>query len=243
MAGKGLKTLAIDTATRYSSVALVNGDKVAGENLLYGQKNHSEKLLSLVDELFKNTRVAPGSIDLIAVSSGPGSFTGLRVGISTAQGLAFSLGKDLTGVSTLEVLASQVCCMYQGFICPMIDARKQQVYTCLYKCAEKGKLEKVIGETVVGPEKWLLDLPAPVLFLGDGVCSYRKIIKTTMKKNCTILPFYFGIPRASTLAHIAMKRYLKNRRNELEQIAPMYIRPPDAEMKTNIRKGSFNPVV
>lgn len=240
MSEKNLKVLALDTSTRVSSVALIEGDRVAGESLLYSQKNHSEKLLNSIDELFKNTQITPESIDLIAVSVGPGSFTGLRVGISTAQGLAFAIRKDVISVSVLEVLAFQSC-MYRGFICPMIDARKQQVYTCLYFCSEEGTLEKVMGETVVEPENWLTELSNPALFVGDGAWAFREKIKKKLKENA-VLPSFLGTPRASTLAYIASKSYIRNRRNELEKIIPLYVRPPDVETNSQIRKGSFNPI-
>jgi tRNA threonylcarbamoyladenosine biosynthesis protein TsaB len=236
--GKVMKVLAIDTSTRVCCIALVDGERALGESLLYGQKNHSEKLLSMVDELFANTGVLPRSIDLIAVSSGPGSFTGLRVGISTAQGLAFSLGKDLKGVSTLEVLATQAA-MWPGFICPMMDARKQQIYTCLYKYAENGTLTKVIGEAVIEPEKWLRDLPAAALFVGEGAQNYKGMIGKIQKGN-TVLPDSHANPRALVLARIARQGYEQNRINELEETGPLYIRQPDAQANKNIRKGSFS---
>jgi len=236
---RDLIVLSVDTATPVCSVALVHGDRVLGETLVCGQKNHSEKLLALIDALFENTQVQPGSIDLIAVSTGPGSFTGLRVGISTAQGLAFSLGKDLVGVSTLHVLAHQVP-VASGFVCPVIDARKRQVYTCLYRFSQAGLLEKVIDTTVVEPETWIAQLPAPVTFLGDGAWTYHEMIAAGMPGAFTLVPRSLGIPRASTLAGCGLEQLAREGTDRPENIVPLYCRPPDAEKNRGSRKGSFN---
>ena len=127
---KELITLAIDASGQYCSAAITKGWNLVGEQLISGTKNHSELILLIIDELVNSTGIALSDIDIVAVTKGPGSFTGVRTGISTAQGLAFSLDKILVGVSTLEVLAVQSGIDY-GYVCPMIDARKKQVYTCL----------------------------------------------------------------------------------------------------------------
>ena len=126
----------------------------------------------------------------------------------------------------------------------MIDARKNQVFTCLYKCSGIGLPEKTIDKTVVEPEKWLATIKShkPILFLGNGAWCYHETIETVFKGDYTLLPKFSGIPRASTLGCIAREQHLKNRGNEFDEIVPFYIRPPDAE--TNLRKkgGSFNPL-
>ncbi len=241
MTDKHLKVLAIDTATPVCSVALVEGGGAAGECTLYGQKNHSEKLLSLIDGLLAHTGVSPQDIDLIAVSSGPGSFTGLRVGISTAQGMALSLGKDLRAVSTLEVLAFQAALPREGYVCPMIDARKQQVYTCLYYCGGDGRLEKRIADTVVAPEDWLSALPGPAVFVGCGASRYREVIADAAQDHIVLADF-LGSPRASVLARVAVQAYLCSGKNLLEEVVPLYIRAPDAQRHGCKPKGSFSPV-
>ncbi len=240
MAEHDLTILAIDTATYVCSVAVFVGERLTGESLLHGQKNHSENLLPLIHNLFEHTLISPEQIDLIAVATGPGSFTGLRVGISTAQGLAMALAKDLIGVSSLAVLAAQAS-LYCGYIAPMIGARRHQVYTCLYRCSAGGVLEKIIGETVIEPALWLEQIPEKVLFIGDGAYAYRDHIENTTKQHL-IGSGSCLVPRASSLAYIARKQYLQQGKNKIEEIAPLYIRPPDAELNADICKGSFNPV-
>jgi tRNA threonylcarbamoyladenosine biosynthesis protein TsaB len=237
---KNIKVLGIDTTTRMGSVALLEEDTILGEYILFTKKGHSIKLLALIHQLLTESQQNLDDIDLVGVSAGPGSFTGLRVGISTAQGLAFSLGKHLIGVPTLEVMAFQAT-WYKGNICPMIDSRKQQVYTCLFKSSGNGPPKRMTQETVIEPEKWLSTIKEPTVFLGDGVQLYQEIIKEMMPPGSLILPPAMGISRASTVAQLALQYQLCNKCSDLESISPLYVRPPDAELSAQDRKGSFQP--
>ena len=219
-----MRVLSIDTATPAASAAFVDDGRILAECLLSGQKNHSERLLQIIDKLFDWTGISREAIDCIAVSVGPGSFTGLRVGISTAQGLAFALDKPLAGVPALEVVASQTT-GGDGLVSPMIDARKQQVYACLYR-RTGGVLEQVQHATVSDPEAWVQGLPEPALLIGAAV-YYGQIAACAAAKGCTLAPEHLGIPRASTLAILAQAQYA-GRAGRPELVSAMYIRPPDA---------------
>lgn len=221
-----MKILAIDTATRTCSVALLDGDNILAEALLYGQKHHSEKILSLIEGLFFNTGITGSQLDLIAVSTGPGSFTGLRVGLSTAQGLALSLDIPLLGVSTLEIIAAQL--LPAARICPMLDARKGQVYTCLYESGVQGVLKKTIDDTVMPAEEWVSGLEGSVVFAGNGACLYREGIEKAFTGTALFAPAAAGIPRAATLGCIAGARAHQAQPHKPEQVTPHYVRPPDA---------------
>jgi tRNA threonylcarbamoyladenosine biosynthesis protein TsaB len=218
-----MRILSIDTATPFASAALVADGRILAECLISGQKNHSERLLQIVETLFDWTGIARASIDCIAVSIGPGSFTGLRVGISTAQGLAFSLDKPLAGVPTLEVVASQTT--GDGLISPMIDARKQQVYASLYRRTD-GKLEQVQPAAVADPVAWVQRLPVHVLLIGAAV-YYERIAACSAAQGCAFAPEHLGIPRASTLAILAQAQYA-NGAGRPELVSALYVRPPDA---------------
>lgn len=222
---KEIVILALDACGRYCSAAVTQGPVVLGEQVLGGGRNHSELLLLMVDQLMAALDLRLSDMDLIAVTRGPGSFTGVRTGISTAQGLAFSLGKDLIGVSTLEVLAIQAG-KRSGYVCPMIDARKKQVYTCLYDVS--AGMKKVMSDTVIAPDEWLGTVPEGTTFIGDGAIFYRENIEKIRDENFSILPPHMGIIRASTVAFAAADAYLQSNRNELAQISPEYLRPPDA---------------
>lgn len=240
--GHRITVLAIDTTSPVGSVALTKGDCLLGEYLLAVSPAHSEKILSMIDHLLKDSGTSLDAVDIVAVSSGPGSFTGLRVGISTAQGLALSLGKDLVNVHTLAAIAFQA----RGgreHICPMIDARRGEVYTALFRCSPAGDLEKLGEETVIAPEKWLEGIREPTVFSGSGACLYHEKIKALLGDTAAILPPESGIPRAATVARLALGNYLRDRKNELYSISPAYIRPADAELHAATRKDSFNPAI
>ncbi len=233
---KDLITLALDASGLYCSAAITKGGTLAGEQVMSGAKNHSELLLLMIDQLLDHTGIVLSDVDIVAVTKGPGSFTGVRTGISTAQGLAFSLEKDLVGVSTLEVLACQAQ-VDSGYVCPMIDARKKQVYTCLYNFSAGHIVNKEMDDTVIAPEKWLDDLPSQVSFIGDGAQTYCNEIEKRSGKAFRILPDSLGMIRASNVASAASMSYLKNSRNDLENIVPEYIRPPDAVIGKKRKKS------
>ncbi len=221
-----MRILALETATPAASAALVDDGRILAECRLTGQKNHSERLLQIVDSLFEWTGAEKRSVDLIAVSVGPGSFTGLRVGISTAQGLAFALDKPLAGIPTLDVVASQGF-IADGFISPMIDARKQQVYAALYR-AGSGELSQVQPPAVVDPAQWVESLDGPAMLIGNGVLAYSETISAAAEaKGCTMADQDQGIPRAATIARLARTTYAASA-GRPELVSAMYVRPPDA---------------
>jgi tRNA threonylcarbamoyladenosine biosynthesis protein TsaB len=221
-----MRVLSIDTATPAASAAFVDDGRILAEYLLHGQKNHSERLLQIIDMLFDTSGFARASIDLIAVSVGPGSFTGLRVGISTAQGLAFALDKPLAGVPTLEVVASQTT-GGDGLVSPMIDARKQQVYACLYR-RTGGVLVQVQQAIVLDPVAWVESLPEPAVLIGTGASVYYgRIAASAAATLCSIVPEHLGIPRASTVAILAQAKYA-GCAGRPELVSALYVRPPDA---------------
>jgi len=221
-----MRVLALDTATPAASAAIVEDRRILAECLLSGQKNHSERILQIIDRLFDWTGIARETIDLIAVSVGPGSFTGLRVGISTAQGLAFALDKPLAGVPTLEVVASQAT-VRDGFVSPMVDARKQQVYAALYR-SRGGVLALVQPATVLDPVVWVESLADPAILIGTGATIYfDTIAAASAAKGCVIASDHLGVPRASTVAALAQERYVGSA-GRPELVSALYVRPPDA---------------
>jgi tRNA threonylcarbamoyladenosine biosynthesis protein TsaB len=207
----------------------LKGDFIAGEFFVSGQKNYSEKILSLIDVMLRSAETRLEDIDQVVVSTGPGSFTGLRVGISTAQGIAFALGVKLIGISSLEALAFQAG-RSAGYVCPMIDARKKEVFTCLYSCQGDGVMEKVLNDTVVEPAKWLADIHdyKNVLFLGSGAYYYSNLIKEVFCNRGNILRVSDGMSRAGTLVVMLKELYMSDGKNELFNVVPAYVRPPDA---------------
>ena len=221
-----IRVLAFDTSTDSGSVALLDHDRLMGEYLFSGARAHSERLLVMIDRLLADSGCSMADIDLIAVSLGPGSFTGLRVGISTAQGMALAAGKAVIGVPTLEVIAFQARgCGEQ--ICPMISARGQEVFTGLYCFSDHGELQPLRAETVTGTAAWLSGISGETVFLGSGAVLHRNLIESL--PGARVLTSLAGLPRASAVAALALSRYEGPQAHAAEAIAPRYIRLPDAE--------------
>lgn len=223
-----IRVLAFDTTTDSGSVALLDHDRLMGEYLFSGARAHSERLLIMIDRLLADSGCSMAAIDLIAVSLGPGSFTGLRVGISTAQGMALAAGKAVIGVPTLEVIAFQARgCGRQ--ICPMIIARGQEVFTGLYRFSDRGELQPLWAETVTGTAAWLSGISGETVFLGSGAVLHRNLIESLCGARARVLPSLAGLPRASAVAALALSRYQGPQAHAPEAIAPRYIKLPDAE--------------
>lgn len=213
-----MKILAIDTSTLTGSVALLEDEKVLGEITLSVSVQHSERLMPAIQRLFEDTNVgarftrprgaltAPlHDIDLIAVAHGPGSFTGLRIGVAAAQGLSLALGKPAVGVSSLEGLAMNGF-FFPGLIVPLLDARRGEVYAAIYQ-SKGGRLEIVGAERAVPPQQFVEELKrygeSPLLLLGPG--SVYPIFATLGKE---IASPAFNTPRAVHLGALAAREFM-----------------------------------
>lgn len=168
--------LAIDTATSCSAIALCQGDTKNGNvlaSLSFNTKiTHSRRLLSSIDYLMKEADVTWNDLSGVIVGLGPGSFTGLRIGMATAKGLAMAANISLLGVSTLDVLASR--CVTDKLICATLDARKKEVYSAFYR-RKGGRVERISDLQVIAPSKLLEQIKEPVVFVGDGCRSYGEV--------------------------------------------------------------------
>jgi len=177
-----MKVLGIETSTGSGSVAVLEGDKVLGEFFLNLGPTHSEKLLPMLDWLLKEVGVEKNEIEGIAVSKGPGSFTALRVGISTAKGLAFSLGIPVVGVSSLEVLARNL--LYTPlYIYSLIDAKKKEVYAALFRYSDTN-LNRITDDILISPDDICEMISERTIFIGNGALLYKLAWRT-----CAFLSF------------------------------------------------------
>ncbi|MFA4886319.1 MAG: tRNA (adenosine(37)-N6)-threonylcarbamoyltransferase complex dimerization subunit type 1 TsaB, partial [Desulfotomaculaceae bacterium] len=175
----------------------------------------------------------------IAVSEGPGSFTGLRIGMSTAKALAQVLGLPVTGISTLETLAYPLAGQY-GLVCPILNARKNEVYTAVYDHTNK---LTVAGPMAVQPEqlaKLLLELGRPVIFAGDGVSPYASLLKERLGELAGFAPLSANFPRGAAVAELGLNAFRKGLGASPLALRPQYIRPSEAEaawLKKTLREG------
>lgn len=224
--------LSIDTATPCSSVALTRGNRACGQTLasleLTGNGSHSRRLLGSISYLMENAAVSWSDIQAVAVSLGPGSFTGLRIGMATAKGLAAAAGIEMVGISTLDSLASK--CVSSRLICSVLDARKKEVYTAFYRLNELG-FTRIIGEmAVMSPEELAGKISEPVVMIGDGAVVYRELFEQQLGAAVIFTPAQLHMPTASSLGMLACEAYLRGDVLDIGEAVPIYIRSSDAEL-------------
>jgi len=225
-----MKVLGIDTSTSCGSVGLIDDGEVLSDYLLNIPVTHSERLLGAIEFVLKETRCPIENLEGWAISLGPGSFTGLRIGVSTVKGLAFATGKPVAGVSTLDVLASQIA-PTSYLICPILDARKKEVYTAFYRYEEDGSLRRQSNYQAIGPEELVKRITEQTIFLGDGVRTYRDFLLNSLL-SLAIFPLApLHVSRGSVVAKLGSELLQKGECLDLSTFVPIYVRPSEAEMK------------
>jgi tRNA threonylcarbamoyladenosine biosynthesis protein TsaB len=222
--------LGIDTATRIASVGLVQDGELLAEESSQEAPNHTGTLLPLIITLLARSGVALADVQGIGVSIGPGSFSGLRIGLSTVKGFAYALGQRVVGVSTLEALAHTVT-NWHGGICPILDARKGEVYAAFFRRDRLGRLERLTLDQVCTPPALLEKVPTPCLFLGDGVETYGVLIQERYGSAARLLPFASYHPRGAVVARLAWERLSRGGYDDVSALVPHYVRKPEAEFK------------
>jgi tRNA threonylcarbamoyladenosine biosynthesis protein TsaB len=229
-----MKILGVDTSTSWGSLGLIDDDEVIAEYALFREETHSARLVPAIQALLKEARLDLNEIDGMAVSLGPGSFTGLRVGLSTVKGLALAAEKPVVGVPTLDALASNLP-FTPHLICPLLDARKGEVYTALYK-DEEGRVERLTPYQVLSPTALLEQLPPQeTVFLGYGVEVYRELIEERLGSMALFAPPHLRFLRGSTVAELGLGRIMQGEGDDISSMVPIYVRPSDAEI--NWAKG------
>ncbi len=224
-----MKILAVDTATTTCSIAVVDGDTPLSELTLTRDQTHSKHIMEMIDFVLGISGLTVSDIDGFAVTKGPGSFTGLRIGISTVKGLAFASDKPIVGVSTLDALAFQFY-LSPYLICPFLDARKGEVYFSRYRSVN-GILKNEIKHQVLPPESAVSDIKEPTLFVGNGAIIYRNIIQDQVGKFAHFARMSDNIVKAASVALLSMDRFNKGTTDDISTFIPCYIRKSDAEIK------------
>ena len=230
-----MKILAFDTSSRSGSVALLDDGNLVREITAADAHTHALWLMPAIRDLLDGCGLDVSSVGLFALTVGPGSFTGLRIGVSTAKGLAWPLHRKVMAVSTLESLALNL--RFSGMtVCPMLDARKGEVYTALYRFSGK-KMEAVLRDTLMAPKDLFAllssgDAPTgQVAFLGNGAAVYKKEIEGAVK-DAHIVPEPLWHIRASNVALIAYEGLLSGRTPlSPSELLPVYLRKSEAEIK------------
>jgi len=230
-----MKILAVDTATKSCSVAIVDKKSLLAEMTVVNEQTHSKHLLEMIHLVVQHSGLNLADLNGFAVTRGPGSFTGLRIGISSVKGLAAAQEKPIAGVSSLDVLARQVS-FSPYLICSLIDARRDEVYYSRYRYKD-GKLKKEGKEQAVSPEDAIDEINEPCIFVGSGAVLYRKAIKDKLGENANFAQAYENIIRASTVALLSMDRFENDDTDDVETFVPNYLRKSDAQLKLHEKKG------
>jgi len=219
--------LTVDTSTPAGSVALSRGEELLGEVLLHLRGTHTDRILGSMNWMLAEAGFKPNDMDAFGVVVGPGSFTGLRVGVGTVKGLAYACGVPVVGVSSLETLATQ--CPASAYpVCALIDARKKEVYASVFDC-KAGEPASVIPEQVLSPDALLDHLHDDHLFIGSGALLYRDLIRQRMGERCHFVSWSLNLPRASHAAMLVLSRLRDGQGKTAREIMPRYIRASEAE--------------
>ncbi|HEX2055161.1 MAG TPA: tRNA (adenosine(37)-N6)-threonylcarbamoyltransferase complex dimerization subunit type 1 TsaB [Nitrospiraceae bacterium] len=237
-----MKILAVDTATAYQSVAILDETTVLAQVNRDAQGSHARYLVLSVEEALRAAGLALGDIDGFALSIGPGSFTGLRVGLATMLGFRSVLGKPLVTVPTLEAMAWNVRSV-TGRICPILKSRKEEVYWAAYEWSSDHGPHRLIPEQVTSPDHIAASIHEPVVVLGDGWKAYEKAIRTLLGSRAGLVseaPQEAMHPSAVSVAFAARKRFAE-KQFAGAGVAPLYVQRAEADL-TYERNGGISPV-
>ena len=216
--------LAIDTCTELCSAALLSDGAITAKAEI-APREHSQKLLPMVETLLADANVTMSELDAIAFGRGPGSFTGVRIGTATAQGLALGSGKPLIPVSTLAAMALQAAKLYgDGIVISAIDARMGEVYLAAYRC-EQGRLSTIIDEQVCKPDEWdhsSLVAEDSLILVGTAWEAYPQMVELFSKKSLQVQSQFF--PRAEEMAELAVLAYQQGKGCDAAEAEPVYLR-------------------
>ncbi len=232
-----MNILAVESSGMVAAVSVVRKDRVMGEFFLDNRRNHSQQLMPLIERLMDDLDMKLKDIHVFAASKGPGSFTGLRIGIAIVKGLAQATDKPVVGVPTLDGLAYNLWSR-NGLICPIMDARREQVYTSVYRSRVGGEFDGSpdrIDEYMAIPVSELIEklkmYDEPVMFNGDGVDTYWPIIKEELGEKAIRAPINLMVQRASSIALLAQNMAISGNVQSYVDLVPFYLRKSQAEQK------------
>ena len=228
-----MKILAIDSCSNVATAALVEDDCLIAQFSLNNKTTHSTKLLPQIEYMMKNAETEFADIDLFAVTVGPGSFTGERIGVATTKALAHATGKPMVGVSALMAMAYNI--KYTDYlICPIMDARREQVYTATFKW-EGDKLVTVKEDRAMALDELLNELDEDVIFFGDGVPVFKEKIAEKLDNKAHFAPANLMHINGGGVAEAAKSEYKKGNACDYASLVPTYLRLSQAEREYNDR--------
>lgn len=217
-----VRLLAVETSTLAGGVALLDGERVLAEYLLDVRVTHSERLMPAIDRLLTDAGWTVTTLQGLAVAIGPGSFTGLRIGLSAAKGLAWSLGIPVAGVPTLDAMAASLPFAAHP-VCPVINARKGEVYCSLYRW-DGAAMRREWDYLALSPESLAARLTEPTVILGDEVAAVPS-------RYARVAPPHRRMPSAAAVGVLGLARFRAGEVVSAIEVLPFYLRPSEAELK------------
>ena len=232
-----MKILAVDTSATAASVAVAEENKLIGEFSINTALTHSQTLMPMVDELLKNTGLSVNDIDAVAVNAGPGSFTGVRIGVAAVKGIAFPKNLPCVSVSTLESMAYNLL-GYDCVVCSVMDARCSQVYNALFKVngytVTRMTDDRALSLTDLKLE--LQNIREKIVLVGDGAVLCSKFLDSELE-NVMLAPFNNRIQTASSVAYAAFEKINNGETLTADELMPVYLRLPQAQRELNKKLG------
>jgi tRNA threonylcarbamoyladenosine biosynthesis protein TsaB len=224
-----VKILAIETSTVLGGLAVTDDDSLIAESRLNVRVTHSERLLGEIDHILKRSSLVIGDIDVFGISIGPGSFTGLRVGLSTVKGLAFATGRPVVAVPTLEAFAWHLpFCIHH--VCPLLDARRGEVYAAVFEW-RRDRFIRRIGECALPVEALIPQVSDSTVFLGEGAIRYREALER-LGDRARFGHVHHMVPSPAAVALLSRKKALRSDFEDPVTLSPFYIRRSEAEIKS-----------
>ena len=224
-----MKILAIDTSTRVGSIAVVQGSLLKAQQILNVSATHNQRLLPGIERILADAGWSLNDLDGFAVSLGPGSFTGLRIGLSIIKGLAWATSKPLAGIPTLDALAANVSFVPHK-ICPILDARKGEIYTAFYRQGDGGIPRRLTSYMAIKPEQLLALISETTVLIGDGLLSYGDYLKRELGSRLVVPPPHLSVIYASSVAWLGWHRLRSGESDDVSTCTPLYVRPSEAEL-------------
>jgi len=225
--------LGIETSATQGGVALVGESGLVSEYTLNVEVTHSERVLPAIERMLSDAGCGLAELGGLAVSIGPGSFTGLRIGLSTAKGLAYATGLPVAAVPTLEAMAWALP-HARPQICPVQDARKQEVYAALFQHGPDG-LSRLMDDAALSPEALCATIKKPTLFLGDGLVAYGDLFRRLLGERLLLPPLAQRGPRAACVAELGRQKLLRGEAETIGDLTPRYLRASEAELRRQTR--------
>ncbi len=222
-----MKILGIDTSTPIGSVALIDDDNIVAEHTLNIVQAHSSRLMPAIDTVLKWGEITPHDLDGCAVGIGPGSFTGIRIGVATVKSLCYAVDKPIVGVSTLEAIAYNLR-WTEGLICPILDARRSEIYGAIF---HGGTEWQRITDDLCLPIDAFLDIldshttpDSSIIFVGDGLATYGDEVQSKHPETASFADTIFNVPRGAAIATLGANRLKEGDTDSYWTLVPNYVR-------------------